>query len=587
MAAPPVIAGALEPVEEVGYKNRPPLLENVAIEGPLRVTVPHALDTLEQRDAIEEDYNWWRYSKFAAPWLFFLALLFLTILISTAYQQVGDLRGLKNGVPRYLQLKQVSKLNTEAGIPKKVRNLRIAGVVMCLVGAVLSLIAFYSKPRPKMRKLLYILYAFILFVGAVLLYVAFGIAEDNTRVDACNQHELQSFTYEACRTKATVGSAALATDFALATSAVLAAFALVIWGNSFFKKKRGWRQQERDLEASAKAPPPPGVIKAHGVRPVHVKLISIALALVILFSVLEIVWIILLHMDHNVVYLRSYRGRADNNFSRPSDVPYEKEGWPASNTRLRYAWSSIGLLVIIANFIPWRSRIIAYIFAFIYLLLGTMAMVSFGIDVSQLRKARDLRCPDNPFANLHNPGVESEVATTSVWATAIGPQVGLAAKTGFNNIAMNSKLNCVESPFVATAIIEFIVTVAVIIYLLNEYILRWSSVHSQRKYPWFQIKEIENELDSRRPIRCELTSQVMTAKEYYYKHRFLAGPVNAGSVIPTGFVDPILEHSGYGIAPMDPNLMPTFGAGAYGAPAIGGLLGAPTYGSGYIPPIIA
>jgi hypothetical protein len=289
-------------------------------------------------------------------------------------------------------------------------------------------------------------------------------------------------------------------------------------------------------------------------------------------------------MDHTVIKLRSYRGRSDINFSNPAEVPYEKEGWPAGNTRLRYAWSAIGILVVIANFIPWRSRVIAYIFAFIYLCLGTLAMVSFGIDVSQLRKSRDLVCPGRAYQNLHDPALENELSNILVVDdTAIGVRTDR-----FNEIPMNGPINCISSPYVATAIIEFIVTVAIIIYLLNEYVLRWSSVHSQRKYPWFQIREIEDELDSRRPVRCELTSQVMTAKEYYYKHRFLAGPAAAGSVLPTGFVEPIFDHSGYAVAPLapmiDPMLAPTYGAGAYGAPALGGFLPAPTYGGSFIAP---
>jgi len=574
MAAPPIIAGALEPVEEVGYKNRPPLLEDVAIEGPLRTSIPHAVDTLEQRDAIEEDYNWWRYSKFAAPWLFFMLLLFITILIMTGYQQVGDLRGLKNGVPRYFQLSRVSELDTEAGIPKDVRNLRIAGAVVVIVAAILALITYYSKPRPKMRRLLYFVYAILLICGAVLLWVAFGIAEDNTRDEACRFEELASLTFEGCRTKETVGSAALATDFILALVSVFAALALIIWGAHFYKARKGWRQQERDVEASGKAPPPPGVIKPNDVRPTYVILIFIALFLVILFAILEFVWIVLLNMDHNVIRLRSYRGRADFQFSDPANVPYEKEGWAAANTRLRYAWSAIGILTVIANFIPWRSRVIAYIFAFIYFVVGVLAMVSFAIDVSDLRGARDLGCPDRPYQNLHNPDLEVELANTVVARVPL-PVVTV---TDLDKVVLNSEVNCIMSPFVATAIIEFIVTVAIIIYLLNEYVLRWSSVHSQRKYPWHQIRKIENELDSRRPVRCELTSQVMTAKEYYYKHRFLAGPAAAGSVLPTGFVEPEFVDPAFGVAP-------TFGAGAYGAPAIGGLIAPPTYGAGY-PPLI-
>jgi hypothetical protein len=286
------------------------------------------------------------------------------------------------------------------------------------------------------------------------------------------------------------------------------------------------------VEAAAKAPTPAGMIKADGVRPTRIILTSIALGAVILLSIFEVIWIILLHQDHLVVHLRSYRGLTDALFSETGDVPWEEEGWPTRNTRLRYAWSAIGILVVLINFIPWRSRVIAYIFAFIYFVLGAMAMVSFAVDVHELREARDRDCPLVPYQNLRNQLLATELATTPLSTDPTDE---------YSLIRMNSELNCISSPYVAIAVIEFIVTVAIIIYLLNEYILRWSSVHSQRKYPWFQVRKIENELDSRRPVRCELTSEVMTAKEYYYKHRFLAGPATVGSPLPNEYVDAYVD----------------------------------------------
>jgi hypothetical protein len=142
-----------------------------------------------------------------------------------------------------------------------------------------------------------------------------------------------------------------------------------------------------------------------------------------------------------------------------------------------------------------------------------------------MRRTNDFGCPskdwDVPYAQLR-PSQEAILAP------------------------INLQVNCINSPYVSTVFWEFFTGLAVLFYLLMEYIIRYRSVHSQRKYAWHAIRKQETELDSRRPVRCELTNRVMTAKEYYYRHRFLAGPTTAGTAIPTEYNEAIFGGGGYG-----------------------------------------
>lgn len=531
MALPAAHFQAVEPYEEVGYKMRPPLLEDVSVEGPLRIPIPHALDTIEQRDAIEEDYNWWRYSKFAFPVLVVLLLLFALIFTSTGFQQAGTLKELGNGTPRYYQLLLDSQKKTEGGLLKKgIRNVRIAALFASLLGALFAFLTLASKPRPKMRKLLMFFFSLLLLTGAILAIIAFAIGEDDARQRARRCTELgkqyqPSFQYititnEPCEDRVGIAEAALALDFLVFVSSLTATVALIATtlSGDFKLLRTGWRQQERDLEQEP-VKPNKFNIKAHRVRETRLAMTSVALLFVLGFTIAYAAFIIVLSQDNDKTRLRSFRGRTSSAFDNPPVNRFETEGWSARNTRLRYAWSAIGILTILANVIPWRSRVIAWVFFIIYFIVGTMAFVSFGLDVAELRRAKRAGCPAVPY----------RIDTDSRAAAAVA----------FRNL----KLNCIISPFVNTCIWEFIAGLVIIFYLINEYIVRFKSVHSQRKYPWFMIHKIETKLDSRRAVRCELTSQTMTAKEYYYRHRFLegAGTTTSGSSVSGTFSEQLWE----------------------------------------------
>eukprot|EP00995_Heteronema_vittatum_P000592 NODE_107_length_1906_cov_1693.185245_g77_i0.p2 GENE.NODE_107_length_1906_cov_1693.185245_g77_i0~~NODE_107_length_1906_cov_1693.185245_g77_i0.p2 ORF type:complete len:547 (-),score=259.85 NODE_107_length_1906_cov_1693.185245_g77_i0:198-1838(-) len=496
--------GIVEPVEEVGYKNRPPLLEDVSIEGPTRTPIPHALDTIEQREAIEEDYNWFRYSKFALWWLLFLLALFATVFVMTAFEQVGSIHDLRDGIPTYFQLSQGSWItgmegsddDSEGHMDKDIRNCRIATVWLCFVGAFVAMATLFMKPRPTLRKIIHYLCVLLIFAGMVMAWVSFGLAEHDTR-EARRCPEMALFTNEKCDEREGVATGALALDFFIAITAfsACAIMAYTVTSGDFKLLRIGWRQQERDAETEG-LPKNPHNIKAHKQRSTRMWLTAIFLVAVMLLCIAQAVMIVVLHQDHNTVTLRSFRGRTNRSFDQYSNRPFEEAGWSARNTRLRYALGGIGILTILLNLVPWRSRVIAYVFAFIYFICIPLACVAFALDVDELRDARHIHgCPRNWFQNIR---ADLPVLTNA-----------------------SRDVNCINAPYVAMAIIDFFLIVALIIYLVCEYIVRYKSIHSQRKYPWHQIKKIESELDSRRPVRCEITSEVMTAAEYYYRHRFL------------------------------------------------------------------
>jgi len=463
--------------------------------------------------------------------LIFMLLILLLIFISTAFQQVGSIRGLRDGTPRYYQLQADSDSELEAGEDKDQRNVRIAAVVCSIVGVLLCFLVLASKPRPKARKVFMILAALILLAGSVLGYISFAMHEadvdESVRCTEFGDQQLTGtitvrfYSNEPCEDRIGLASAALALDFLMAIAGTIA-FLLVImytFSGDFKLLRTGWREQERDLEQEPIKANKHN-IKAHRVRRTRLILTSIALLATLAFAITLCTMLIILSLDRNEVHLYSSRGRSSILFD---DVtPPEESGWPAHLTRLRYTWSAFGIMVILINLVPWRSRVLAYAFALAYFFVGAMALTSFGLDVDAMRDSRDLGCPDTPYQNL-------------VSDTTGG--INQAAVLAFRN----TKVNCINSQFVSTVIWEFILVIAIIIYLLNEYIIRMKSVHSQRKYPWFQVRKIERAQDSRRPVRCELTSQVMTAKEYYYKHRFLVGSGAVSGLSASSYSDTLFE----------------------------------------------
>eukprot|EP01001_Neometanema_parovale_P004233 NODE_1586_length_1674_cov_449.505480_g1508_i0.p1 GENE.NODE_1586_length_1674_cov_449.505480_g1508_i0~~NODE_1586_length_1674_cov_449.505480_g1508_i0.p1 ORF type:complete len:508 (+),score=121.17 NODE_1586_length_1674_cov_449.505480_g1508_i0:62-1585(+) len=477
----------MDPVEEVAYRNRPPLLEDVSIRGPLRIPIKDAMQTLEEREAIEADFRWYRWSKFAAPWLFFLLLLCIALFCLTAWQQIGNMKWFNAqtvgndlrpwGVPRHQVLTSETKAEYEGGMPKYLRNVRIATVFIGLFAILGVFATLLSKPRPNIRKSLNFLWCLMLFITFILAVCCFIIGIDKVK-GAKRCEWADSLTHEKCTVRKGVATIAIALDAGVFFGALVSCILLAMYNASGDWKllRTGWRERERDAEKEV-------VNRAEGadkflrkVRPVRITILTGVLLFTLACILVLTVFIIILHMDHHKWSdLQSWNGgvRGKNLNERP--------GWSTRNTRLRYATTIIGIMTILFNMIPFSHRAIAYMFAFLYFIVAIMAFVTFGFDLGEIQRAHRLTCPE--------------------------------------------QVRCRYSAFIATTIIDMFVGLSALFYILYEYVAKNMTVSrwSGRNYCPHEIYKHDTKLDSMRPVRCELTGHVMTAKEYVYRYRFIAG----------------------------------------------------------------
>lgn len=477
----------MDPVEEVAYRNRPPLLEDVSIQGPLRIPIADAMQTLEEREAIEADFRWYRWSKFAAPWLFFCLLLVSAIFCLTAWQEVGSMRTfvahtVKStqrpwGVPRHIVKATETSSSYEGGMPKTLRNLRIAGVFAGFFGVFFVFLTLCVKPRPRIRMTLNYFWALLLFACFVMEAIAFaiGISQFKNAV-RCPWNQLR--THEKCIARKGVATIAIALDAGVFTGA-FTSVVLLLWYNftgDWKLLRTGWRERERDAETELVRRTEGADKFLRKVRPVRVMMLSIALIFTLCSVIVLTIFIVLLHMDHQQWFgLQAYRGSY-----RGKDLN-EQPGWSARNSRLRYGFTIMGFSAIVLNYIPFTHRAVAYLFGAIYVIISVLAFVAFGLDVSEMQRAHDMLCP------------------------------------------LDSR--CRDDIFVATAILDFFAGLAFMFYVLYEHgsKLLTTSRWSGRSYCPHEIYKHDTKLDSMRPVRCELTGHVMTAKEYVYRYRFIAG----------------------------------------------------------------
>lgn len=218
----------------------------------------------------------------------------------------------------------------------------------------------------------------------------------------------------------------------------------------------------------------------------------------------DAIFIIYVHEDRDKLYFED----SFNGLDRGQDLDH-RLGWATRNTRLRYAASILAILTVLLNLIPFTHRLLAYIFAFLYFTSCVMCFVSFGLDISQLRKA--------------------------------DKYIGKPFCTKLNN------LKCVKSPYIATVIMEFLLGLALFIYIVYEICLKCCvhSRHSQRSYALHEKSKHDLALDSLRPVRCEITGRVLTAKEYVYRWRFIAGTAAAADYVPMYPEQPLYAAEGY------------------------------------------
>jgi hypothetical protein len=487
-------------VMEVAYRNRPPLLEDASIRGPTRTPIRDAMLTLEERDAIEADYRWYRYSKFAFPWLIYIIALGVAVFCLTGWQQVGGYKrfsaertknqlwesGIRSrrGMPRYLTTDQETQNDLEAGLPKTLRNIRIATVFIGTVGVLLVFLVLFCKPRPGARTALNLCLILFLIAASVLAWIGFGWGIK--RLDDARQCPWNfQRTNEKCISRKGHATIAVVLDACIGLGALVSAVLLLLYSLSgdWRLQRTGWRERERDLETERKKQKDPEHLRLLNIRKVRRLLLSLFLLFTLIACIILAIFIILLHLDHDKERLTTVDPLNPLRGIRGVDMD-KREGWPDRNTRLRYAFSSIAVGAGLLSLIPFTHRAIAYIFCFIFFVDAVMGYVVFGFDQVEIRNAKRQCRIDAP-----------------------------------------SGVRCIYAPYVATTIIEFFLAFSLTIYVFYEFFSKCccKSKYSRRQYAAHELRKHDDGLDSLRPVRDEMTGQVMTAKEYVYRWRFVAG----------------------------------------------------------------
>jgi len=472
--------------------------------------------TLEERDAIEADYRWYRYSKFAFPWLIYIIALGVAVFCLTAWQQVGGYKRFsalrskneflpngaraRRGIPRIFVTDQEVAADEEAGLPKTLRNVRIATVFVGAVGVLLIFLVLFIKPRPKARTVLNLILVLFLIAAAVLAWIGFGWGIKRLE-DARQCPWNYQRTNEKCISHKGHATIAVVMEAIIGLCALIAAILLVLYtlSGDWRLQRTGWRERERDLETERRKQKDPEHLRLLNIRRVRRTLLTIFLLLTLAACIVLAIFIILLHADNDKQRLTTVDPENPGAGIRGVDMD-KREGWPDRNSRLRYAFSSIAVGAGLLNLIPFTHRAIAYIFGFIYFADAALGFTVFGFDIHELRDANRLCDIDTPVG-----------------------------------------LRCIFAPYVATAIIEFFLAISLTIYVFYEICLKCCSRsrYSRRNYAPHELKKHDMYMDSLRPVRDEMTGRVMTAKEYVYRWRFVAG-TDAATFVPPFAAGPLL-----------------------------------------------
>lgn len=516
--------------------------------------------TLEERDAIEADYRWYRYSKCALPCLLWCLVLAVMVFCLTAWQQVGNIKDMsaetvwsvrgdvnqadrREGVPRILVLEDETEADNEAGLPKHLRNLRAACAAIVIVGTILVFTILFCKPKPMIRTGLFFFMILFFIAGAVLAGISFawGIdTVDDAQVCPFNNVRnvfTRSFnlgpTYEECRDRSGIHTALIAASGAVCMGCILVVILLALYtiSGDFRLQKTGWRLRERHMETERPKQSDPAHLALRNIRYVRITLLSIVLVFTFLCAILMLIFLVILHDDHDILRNQQAYPAWNGQTSVRGPELLEIPGWPDRNTRLRYAVSAVVILAILLNLIPFTHRLIAYFFGFCYFIAAVVGFITFGLDVHEIREADDLGCPAN--------------------------------------------VECRNSEFTATVVILFLLCLSLIIYVFYEICLKCciKSKHSGRELTLFEKKKYERTLDSLRPVRCEITGRVMPAKEYVYRWRFIAGTQEAANYVPPYPTQPMFAADGYAAGTMMGSVVPPPG----GAVPLSPVAAAPFY----------
>eukprot|EP01003_Olkasia_polycarbonata_P000209 NODE_103_length_1532_cov_249.159811_g76_i0.p1 GENE.NODE_103_length_1532_cov_249.159811_g76_i0~~NODE_103_length_1532_cov_249.159811_g76_i0.p1 ORF type:complete len:410 (-),score=102.66 NODE_103_length_1532_cov_249.159811_g76_i0:248-1477(-) len=368
----------------VGGPTGYPPPQDMAVIPHTQSPIFDSMAAFEDHRRIEADYEWFRYSKFALPFLIFNLLVAVALLSLTFWQGNMTLKNIRPGIPRGFEVPLRADDN-EAGIPKYNRNTRIAAIVFGFFGLLGVALTMYLKPKPKLRKLMYVFFAIIgLFVSGVIAAVAFGLDAGNV-LDAtrCREREQGTvLTVDPCEMYSKIATTTAVWDLFVCFFGIVTAIVLIVAAKQSASEPE--RLDEYEFHEG---------LPKRGVTKTTKEVLVILLILFFISLVLLTVFTILLHEARDQMFADEvYKVRSYWN---------PKPGWPVKNTRLRLGTAGAAVLAIVLNLIPFRSRIVAYCLAFVYFLLSVLCIMCFALDAKAIDTARELPCPDTWDCRYH------------------------------------------------------------------------------------------------------------------------------------------------------------------------------------------
>jgi hypothetical protein len=479
--------------------TKPPLLEDVAVEGPLRVHVP-TLKTMSIhiRDVVEEDYGWWRYSKMAAPCLFILLALVTTVLCLTLWQHNGSLKEMYAGVPRdlyhadqhdddaegrYPFVNAAGQFDYDQGVGNRHRNLRVTYITCGLAGVFFVYAAYFLRLAPKLRMVVGLVAALLWFIGAGCAFYTFGA----TMGKADNVYETSwdwRYTRQRVESREDYETVQVICDISFAILALITLFHVVFYGyKGYFKlRARGWRLREREDAAEFVKPQnrkqQPG--KFDRVSYTYSGLTHFFLISTTIVLIISAAFVIL-----NFVTLRTTTRSGYQN----GDL--ELSGWPIVNQRVRIAACAIGILTILLNLLPIRSRFVNMVWAFLLFVTACLLFTGFAMDIVELNRTA-------------GGDGDSSSDFEGAFSCPIDPSTG-------------APFRCSKNRFIYTAAFTLIAAIFILFYLLLEVFGRKPCKWCGRGYSILDFSHASE--CSKREVTCEICQWTGPAGLWYYKHR--------------------------------------------------------------------
>jgi hypothetical protein len=189
-----------------------------------------------------------------------------------------------------------------------------------------------------------------------------------------------------------------------------------------------------------------------------------------------------------------------------------KSGWPIQKNRFRLAVAVItfGFLVLnLLDLLATKRRWIAYLLATILFCCSAALFVVFAFDVHAINEAKDLPCPEGPWAV---PGYGTVLATSFA-------------------------VTCVHWQYQATAFVDFALAFLLLLFVIFEYIYRstatWNTYYFFADSEWLRNHSIFVDATDREAYDWKRYT-METGRDYYYSPTLGIST----RVRPRNYVDP-------------------------------------------------